>query len=102
MLHTKCQGHRSFGSGEEDFYGFYHIWACQPPWSSEQDHLNKLPFPHSKEAPVVSEEKMFENARAHTPTPTPTPTPTHTTTEAYLSYKLTTEPKGSSELKTLY
>ena len=43
--------------------------------------------------PVVSEEKMFENADTHTHI--------HTyirTTEAYLSYKLTTEPKGSGEL----
>ena len=41
--------------------------------------------------PVVSEEKMFENIDN-----------THTyirTTEAYLSYKLTTEPKGSAQLK---
>ena len=44
--------------------------------------------------PAVSEEKMFENVDN-----------THTyiwTTEAYLSYKLTTEPKGSGELITLY
>ena len=42
---------------------------------------------------VVSEEKMFENVAIHTYI--------HThirTTEAYLSYKLTTEPKGSGEL----
>ena len=25
MLHTKFQGHQSFGSGEEDFKGFYNI-----------------------------------------------------------------------------
>ena len=40
--------------------------------------------------PVISEEKMFENVDN-----------THTykrTTEAYLDYKLTTEPKGSGEL----
>ena len=46
--------------------------------------------------PVVSQEKMFENVDTHT----------HIqkyirTTEAYLSYKLTTELKGSGELKTL-
>ena len=43
--------------------------------------------------PVVSEEKMFENADIHTHT--------HThirTTGAYLYYKLTNEAKGSGEL----
>ena len=41
--------------------------------------------------PVVSEEKMFENVDIHT---------IHIwTTEAYLYYKLTNEPKGSGELK---
>ena len=27
MLHTKFRGNRSADSGEEDFKGFYHIWA---------------------------------------------------------------------------
>ena len=27
MLHAKFQDHRTYGSGEEDFKGFYHIWA---------------------------------------------------------------------------
>ena len=27
MLDTKIQGRRPFGSGEEDFYAFYQIWA---------------------------------------------------------------------------
>ena len=41
--------------------------------------------------PVVSEEKMFENVdNIHTYI---------RTTEAYLNYKLTYEPKGSGELK---
>ena len=55
--------------------------------------INKLPGPHLKEAPpkiwlqsVVSEE-MFENVGTHTFTHTHIRTP-----EAYLSYKLTTEP----------
>ena len=45
--------------------------------------------------PVVSEEKMFENVDIQH-------THIHThirTTEAYLYYKLTNEPKGSGELK---
>ena len=42
-------------------------------------------------SPDVSEEKMFENVdNIHTHI--------HTTTEAYLYYKLTNEPKGSGEL----
>ena len=31
--------------------GFYHIWAWQPSWSSDQDAVNKLSFPLPKEAP---------------------------------------------------
>ena len=31
--------------------GFYHIWAWRPSWSCDQDHLNKLSFPHPKESP---------------------------------------------------
>ena len=27
MLHAKFQDPRPLGSGEEDFKGFYHIWA---------------------------------------------------------------------------
>ena len=27
MIHAKFQYHRTSGSGEEDFKGFYHIWA---------------------------------------------------------------------------
>ena len=66
MLHTKFQGHRPFGSGED----LYRIWAWRPSWSCDLDHLNKLSFPNPKKAPyknlasispVVSEEKMFEN-----------------------------------------
>ena len=43
--------------------------------------------------PVVSEEMMFENAYTHTQTYIYI----HTS-EPYISYKLTTEPKGSGEL----
>ena len=44
MLHAKFQDHRTSGSGE-DFQGFYHIWAWQPSWSCDLDHLYKLSFP---------------------------------------------------------
>ena len=47
MMHTKIQGHRPSGSGEEVFFlAFYHIWAWRPSWSSDLDHLSKLSFPH--------------------------------------------------------
>ena len=52
MLLTRFQGHRPFGSREEDFFsGFYHIWAWRSPWWCDQDHLNKLSFPHPMETP---------------------------------------------------
>ena len=44
MLHTKFQGHRSIGSGEEDFLRFYHIWAWLPCWSCDPTHLYKFSF----------------------------------------------------------
>ena len=50
MLHTKFQDHRTYGSGEEDFKGFYHIWACRPSWSCDLDNLYKFLFPLPKEA----------------------------------------------------
>ena len=58
MLHTKFQDHMISGSGEEDFKGFYHIWAWWPSWSRDLDHLSrdldhlyKLWFSLPKEAP---------------------------------------------------
>ena len=53
MLHTKFRENLPAGSGEEDFLGFYHIWAWQPSWSCDDcdlDHLYKLSFPLPKEA----------------------------------------------------
>ena len=50
MLHAKLQDHRTSGSGEEDFQGFYHIWAWRPSWSCDLDHLYKFSFPLPKEA----------------------------------------------------
>ena len=68
MLHTKSQGYQPSGSGEYFKVFFYHIWVWWPSWSCDQDHLNKLLFPHPKKSPYemcsigppVSEE-MFEN-----------------------------------------
>ena len=48
MLHTKSQGHRPSGSGEEDFLNvFYHIWAWR---SSDQNILHKFWLTYHKES----------------------------------------------------
>ena len=70
MLHTMFQGHRSFGSGEEDFSRVFPIYGR----GGHLGHVNQTPginfsspIPlrlHMKfgfNRPVVSEEKMFEN-----------------------------------------
>ena len=36
MLQTKFRENQPTGSGE-DFEGFYHIWACRPSWSCDQN-----------------------------------------------------------------
>ena len=51
MLHAKFQDHRTFGSGDEGFKGFYHIWVWRPSWSCDLDHLYKLSIPHPRDAP---------------------------------------------------
>ena len=51
MLHTKFRENRPAGSGEEDFEGFYHIWAWRPSWSGDPDVANKISFPLPKDAP---------------------------------------------------
>ena len=51
MLQTKFRGNRPAGSGVEDFLWIYNIWAWQPSWSCDLDHLFKLSFPLPKEAP---------------------------------------------------
>ena len=53
MLHTKSRGHEPSGSGEEDFKGFYHIWACRPSGSSDKNNL------HKSIVRMVSEELCF-------------------------------------------
>ena len=51
MLHTKFQGHRPFGSGEEDSFKVFTIYGHGKPfWSCDMDRLNKLSFPHPMEA----------------------------------------------------
>ena len=51
MLHTKFRENRPAGSREDDFKGFYHIWAWRPSWSCDRDAANKLSYPLPKEAP---------------------------------------------------
>ena len=51
MLHAKFQDHRTTGSGEENFKGFYNIWTWRPFWSCDMVHLYKILFPLLKEAP---------------------------------------------------
>ena len=68
MLHTKFQGHRPFGSREEKFFKVFTIYG-------HGGHLDQtfIPLSHggsiwnlASNGPVVSEEKMFENADIHT------------------------------------
>ena len=67
--------------------------------SSDLDHLNKLSFPHPKEAPYeiwLQSAQWFQRRCLKKLTYN-----THAqirTTEAYLYYKLTNEPKGLGEL----
>ena len=49
MLHTPFPDHRTSGSGEADFKGFYHMWAWRPSWSCDLNHLYKLVLPLPKE-----------------------------------------------------
>ena len=49
MLHAKFQDNRTSGSGED--CRFFHIWAWQPSWSCDLDHLYKLSFSLPKKAP---------------------------------------------------
>ena len=67
MLHAKFQDPRPLGSGEEDFKGFYHIWAWRP---CDLDYLYTHWFPLPIDASyknfaligrAVSEKKIFEN-----------------------------------------
>ena len=51
MLHTKFQGHRPFGSREEDFLRFFPYMRMAAILSCDLDHLNKRSFSHAMEAP---------------------------------------------------
>ena len=80
MLHTKFQGNRPSGSGEEDFKDFYNIWAWRPSWSCDLDQISKISPPppfalrlhvkFNEISPVVSEEKSFENVDGRLRLPT--------------------------------
>ena len=45
MLHTNFQGHLPFGSGEEGFLRFNHIWTWRP---CDLDRLNIIPQSHGR------------------------------------------------------
>ena len=49
MLHTKSQGHRSSGSGEEDFSIVFTIHG-RPSWSCDQNILHKFWLIYHKES----------------------------------------------------
>ena len=67
MLHTKAQGYRSSGSGEDFTRIVNHILAWKSSWSCDQDHLNKLWFGESPTTRNLHTEfefnwpEMFEN-----------------------------------------
>ena len=103
MLHTKPQGHWPFGSGVEDFEGFYHIWAWWPLWSCDSDAPNKLSFPRPMKVPYeiwLQFAQRFWSRRSLNMTAGQWTTDGQRTDDgACLYYKLTNEPKGSVELK---
>ena len=95
MLQTMFQGLQPFGSWEETFEVFYHIWAWRPSWSWPGPFKQTF-FPPSHGGSIwyltligqaVSEEKTFK---------------VWTTTDwqrSCLYYKLTNEKNSSVELK---
>ena len=91
MLHTKFQGHRTFGSWKEDFLRFLPYMgmvAILVMWLRPFDQTFVPPHQRSSIwnltliGPVVSEEKMFKECGHQT-------TDDRQTTETYQSYKLT-------------
>ena len=51
MLFPKFNDNQTSGPGEEDFKGFYHIWAWRPSWPCDQDYFYNLMSSLLKEAP---------------------------------------------------
>ena len=49
IFRAKFQDHRTSGSGEGDFIGFYHIWAWRLSWLCDLYQLYKLSFPLPKD-----------------------------------------------------
>ena len=97
MMHTKIQGYLPFGSREEGFLCFYHIWQWRPSWSCDQDHLSTLSFPHPIAAPYeiwLWFAQWFLKRRCLKSVEYDV----RRTTEAYLSYKLTVWAFGSDKL----
>ena len=107
MAHTKIQGHRPFGSGEEEFLRFLPYMGMAAILVVWRGPFEQTFVPPSQGGstwnltsigPVVSEE-MFENIDIHTTytythihTHMRTPEPAYTISSPY-------EPKGSGELK---
>ena len=65
ILLTKSECHLPSCSGEEDFKGFYHIWAWRPSWSCDQNHLRKFSFPRRKKSSHTVQQKMFSPDMVH-------------------------------------
>ena len=64
MPHAKFQDHQTFVSEDEDFNGFYHIWAGWPSWPCDPYTPNKRSFPCPMDGPLIGQvvlEKVFEN-----------------------------------------
>ena len=104
MLHTTFQGHRPFGSGEEDFVRFLPYMDMSAvlvmwPGPFEQTFRSTVPrrlhmkFGFSRLSGFRGEDvwKRWQHTYIHILTYI-------RTTVAYLYYKLTNEPKGSDEL----
>ena len=61
MIYANIQPQSILGSREEDFKGFYHIWAWRPSWSTNGDHFSNLLFLLPKEAPYAIWAKLAQS-----------------------------------------
>ena len=96
MMHTKFQDNWPSGSREDFLRSLAYIWAWQPSWSCDQDHLSKLSFTHPTEAPYeiwLWVAQWFQRRYLKS-----VDDDVMRTTEVYLSYKLTKSAFGSGEL----